>query len=222
MREMRTPSEDWENLLLLAASPERVTLVGFKQDSLRYLTGKTLGEVARMRGKSPEETAMDLVVLDDSRVQSVYHLMSEDNVERQLFLPWMSFGSDGSAIAPEGAFLNASPHPRAYGNVARLLGRYVRDQRVLSLEEAVRRLTSLPAENLKLRRRGKLEAGYFADVVVFDPATITDHATYEQPHQYATGVQHVFVNGVQVLRDGEHTGATPGRVVRGPGWRGWN
>jgi N-acyl-D-amino-acid deacylase len=221
-REMRTPSETWENLLLLAASPERVTLVGFKQDSLRYLTGKTLGEVARMRGKSPEETAMDLVVLDDSRVQSVYHLMSEENVERQLFLPWMSFGSDGSAIAPEGVFLNSSPHPRAYGNVARLLGRYVRDQRVLSLEEAIRRLTSLPAENLKLRRRGKLEPGYFADVVVFDPATITDHATYEQPHQYATGVAHVFVNGVHVLRDGEHTGATPGRVVRGPGWRGWN
>jgi N-acyl-D-amino-acid deacylase len=175
-----------------------------------------------MRGKSPEETAMDLVVLDDSRVQTVYHLMSEDNVERELFLPWMSFGSDGSAIAPEGPFLNSSPHPRAYGNVARLLGRYVRDQRVLSMEEAVRRLTSLPAGNLGIRRRGKLEPGFFADVVVFDPEAIADHATYEQPHQYATGMRHVFVNGVQVLKDGEHTGATPGRVVRGPGWRGWN
>jgi N-acyl-D-amino-acid deacylase len=221
-REMRTPTDEWENLYLLAASPERVALVGFKQDSLRYLTGKTLGEVARMRGKSPEETAMDLVVQDDSRVQCVYHLMSEENVERQLFLPWMSFGSDGSAIAPEGVFLGSSTHPRAYGNFARLLGRYVRDQRVLSLEEAVRRLTSLPASNLGLRRRGKLEAGYFADVVVFDPAEINDHATYEQPHQFATGVRHVFVNGVQVLQDGEHTGATPGRVVRGPGWTGWN
>jgi N-acyl-D-amino-acid deacylase len=218
-REMKTPTDAWENLYLLAASPERVVLVGFKQDSLRYLTGKTLGEAARMRGKSPEETAMDLVVLDDSRVSTVYFLMSEENVKKQLALPWMSFGSDGAALAPEGVFLNQSPHPRAYGTFARVLGRYVRDEKALSLEDAIRKLTSLPATNLGLLRRGRLEPGYFADLVVFDPATIADHATYELPHQYSTGVRHVFVNGVQVLRDGEHTGALPGRVVRGPGWK---
>ncbi|HEX7090951.1 MAG TPA: D-aminoacylase [Longimicrobiales bacterium] len=220
-REMTTPTNEWESLYLLAGSPERVILVGFKQDSLKYLTGKSLAEVARMRGKSPEETAMDLVIQDGSRVETVYFLMSEDNVKKQIALPWMSFGSDAGSLAPEGAFLKSNPHPRAYGNFARLLGKYVREEQVIPLEEAIRKLTSLPAENLKLRRRGALRPGYFADVVVFDPATITDHATFEEPHQLATGVIHVFVNGVQVLRDGEHTGAKPGRVVRGPGWTGW-
>jgi N-acyl-D-amino-acid deacylase len=220
--EMRTPTDEWESLYLLAGSPERVLLVGFKQDSLKHLTGKTLAEVAALRGTSPEETAMDLVIADDSRVGTVYFLMSEDNVRKQIALPWVSFGSDAGSIAPEGVFLESNPHPRAYGNFARLLGRYVRDEQIIPLQEAVRRLTSLPAGNLKLRRRGSLATGYFADVVVFDPAAITDHATFEQPHQLATGMRHVFVNGVQVLKDGEHTGATPGRVVRGPGWIGWN
>jgi N-acyl-D-amino-acid deacylase len=221
LEEMRTPTDEWESLYLLAGSPERVILVGFRQDSLKHLTGKSLAEVARRRGTSPEETAMDLVVQDESRVGTVYFLMSEENVRKQIRLPWMSFGSDASALAPEGEFLRSNPHPRAYGNFARLLGRYVRDEGLIPLEEAIRRLTSLPAENLGLRRRGALEPGYHADVVVFDPATIIDHATFEDPHQYATGVRHVWVNGVQVLRDGEHTGALPGRVVRGPGWLGW-
>lgn len=196
-------------------------LVGFKADSLKPLTGKTLAEVARMRGKSPEETAMDLVVADGSRVGTVYFLMSEENIRTQLALPWVSFCSDAEAPAPEGAFLKSNPHPRAYGTFARLLGQYVRDEKIVPLEEAVRRLTSLPASNLKIRRRGSLAAGNYADVVVFDPAKVRDNATFERPHQYATGMVHVFVNGAQVLKDGEHTGATPGRVVRGPGWTGW-
>jgi N-acyl-D-amino-acid deacylase len=175
--------------------------------------------VAKLRGTPPEETAMDLVVLDGSRVGTVYFLMSEENVRKQIPLPWVSFGSDAEAAAPEGVFLKSNPHPRAYGNFARLLGKYVRDEKLIPLEEAIRRLTALPAANLRIAGRGTLAPGFFADVVVFDPATITDHATYEQPHQYATGVVHVFVNGVQVLKDGEHTGATPGRVVRGPGWK---
>jgi N-acyl-D-amino-acid deacylase len=220
LREMRTPTDEWESLYLLAGSPEQVILVGFKQDSLKYLTGKSLAEVARLRRKSPEETAMDLVVQDDSRVGTVYFLMSEENVKKQIALPWMSFDSDAASLAPEGVFLRSNPHPRAYGNFARLLGKYVRDEKVIPLEEAIRRLTSWPAEVLKIRERGALKPGYFADIVVFDPATIRDHATFEKPHQYATGVQHVWVNGVQVLRDGEHTGAKPGRVVRGPGWHG--
>jgi N-acyl-D-amino-acid deacylase len=220
-REMRTPTDAWENLYLATGSPERVVLVGFKADSLKRYTGKTLAEVARLRGTSPEETAMDLVVRDGSRVGTVYFLMSEDNVRRQVRLPWMSFGSDAEALAPEGAFLESNPHPRAYGNFARVLGRYVRDEKLVPLEEAVRRLTSLPATNLGLRRRGMLRPGFHADVAVFDPARVQDHATFERPHQYSTGMVHVFVNGTQVLRDGEHTGATPGRVVRGPGWTGW-
>jgi N-acyl-D-amino-acid deacylase len=219
---MRTPTDAWESLYLLSGSPERVLLVAFKQDSLKYLTGKSLAEVAAMRGVSPEQAAMDLVVADDSRVGTVYFLMSEENVKRQIALPYMSFGSDAGSMATEGVFLRSNPHPRAYGNVARLLGKYVRDENVIPLEEAVRKLTSLPAANLKLRRRGALQVGHHADVVVFDPATITDHATFDQPHQYSTGVQHVFVNGVHVLKDGEHTGALPGRVVRGPGWTGWD
>lgn len=221
LREMRTPSSDWESLYLLAGSADRVVLTAFRQDSLKHLTGRTLADVAAARGTSPEETAMDLVVLDDSRVGAVYFLMSEDNVRRQIALPYMTFGSDAGSLATEGVFLRSNPHPRAYGNFARLLGHYVRDQKVITLEEAVRRLTSMPADNLKLRRRGSLAPGFHADVVVFDPAAIIDHATFEQPHQYATGVLHVFVNGVQVLKDGEHTGEKPGRVVRGPGWTGW-
>ena len=219
-REMRTPTDQWENFFTAVESPEQIILVGFRNDSLKPLTGKTLGEVARMRGKSPEETAMDLVIEDGSRVGTVYFLMSEENVRRQISIPWLSFGSDAAALAPEGAFLRTNPHPRAYGTFARLLGRYVRDERLVPLEEAIRKLTALPAENLKIVRRGALRPGHFADVVVFDPATVRDHATFERPHQYATGVVHVFVNGRQVLRNGEHTGAMPGRVVRGPGWRG--
>lgn len=219
-REMRTPTDAWENLLL-AAGPDNVLVVGFRNEKLRRYTGMTLAEVAEERGVSPETAAMDLVVEDSSRVGTVYFLMSEDNVRRQIALPWMSFGSDAGSLAPEGVFLNTNPHPRAYGNFARLLGRYVRDEGLIPLEEAVRRLTTLPASNLKLRRRGALKPGYFADVVVFDPKEIRDHATFAEPHQYATGVVHVFVNGTAVLRDGEHTGATPGRVVRGPGWTGW-
>jgi N-acyl-D-amino-acid deacylase len=217
--EMRTPTDKWENFFAAVESPEQILLVGFRNDSLKRLTGKSLAEVARMRGKSPEATAMDLVIEDGSRVQAVYFLMSEENVKREVGTPWVSFGSDAGALAPEGVFLKSSTHPRAYGNVARLLGKYVRDEKVIPLTEAIRRLTSLPANNLRISRRGLLKRGYFADVVVFDPMSIQDHATFEKPQQYATGVVHVFVNGVQVLRDGEHTGAKPGRVVRGPGWK---
>jgi len=218
-REMSTPTTAWESLYLAAGSPDRVLLVAFKQDKLKPLTGKTLAEVAKLRGTSPEETAMDLVVEDDSRVGTVYFLMSEDNIRKQLKLPWVSLGSDAESVAPEGVFLKSNPHPRAYGNFARLLGRYVRDEKLMPLEEGIRRLTSLPATNLKLDRRGLLKPGHFADVVVFDPGTIQDNATFDKPHQYSTGMQHVFVNGVQVLKAGEHTGATPGRFVRGPGYR---
>ena len=221
VEQMRTPSDEWENLLLAAGSAERVLLVGFKNDALKSLTGKSLAEVAALRGKSPEETAIDLVIEDESRVGTVYFLMSEDNVRRQTALPWMSFCSDAGSLAPAGVFLKSNPHPRAYGSFARLLAKYVRDERALTLAEAIRRLTSFPAENLRLRERGRLAPDYFADVVVFDPATIQDHATFADPHRYATGVRHVFVNGVQVLEDGEHTGELPGRVVRGPGWTGW-
>jgi N-acyl-D-amino-acid deacylase len=221
VKEMRTPSNDWENLLLLAGSADRVLLISFKNPKLKPLTGKTLAEVAKMRGKSPEETAMDLVIEDGSRVGTVYFLMSEDNVRREAALPWMSFGSDEASEAPEGVFLKSSSHPRAYGNFARVLAEYVRKDRVAALPDAIRRLTSLPATNLSLKQRGWLKPGYYADVVVFDPATIQDHATFEKPKQLATGVDDVFVNGVQVLKAGKHTGAKPGRVVRGPGWTGW-
>jgi len=218
-QEMSTPGDGWENTYHAAGAPENVLLVGFKNDALKPLTGKTLAQVAAMRGQSPEDTVMDLVIQDNSRVDVVYFTMSEDNVRRQIALPWMSFGSDGGSMATEGVFLKSSTHPRAYGNFARLLGKYVREEKIIPLQEAIRRLTSLPARNLKLDRRGSLAPGYFADVVVFDPARIKDHATFDQPHQYSTGVARVFVNGVQVLKDGEHTGAKPGRVVRGPGWK---
>ncbi len=221
IQEMRTPTDEWENLLLAAGSSDRVLLVGFKEEALKPLTGQTLSAVAALRGKSPEETAIELVIEDRSRVGTVYFLMSEENLRREVALPWMSFCSDFGSLAPEGPFLKSNPHPRAYGSFARLLARYVRQERVLPLEEAVRRLTALPAETLRLRQRGRLVPGSFADVVVFDPAAIQDHATFDQPHRYSTGVHHVFVNGVQVLARSEHTGALPGRVVRGPGWKGW-
>ena len=217
--EMQTDAQDWENLYYGAGSAENLLLVGFKADSLKKYTGQTLAEVAKVRGTDPEETAMDLVIQDGSRVGTVYFLMSEDNVRKQIALPWVSFGSDAEAPAPEGVFLKSSTHPRAYGNFARLLGKYVREEQIIPLEEAIRKLTSLPTGNLKIRKRGLLKPGYYADLVVFDPTRIEDHATFEQPHQYATGVTHVFVNGVQVLKDGEHTGATPGRFVKGPGWK---
>ncbi len=219
LQEMRTPTDKWENLLLNAGNPEGVLLLGFTNDSLKRYTGKTLGAVATIYGKTPEETAMDLVITDSTRVEAAYFLMSEDNIKRQITLPYVSFGSDAGSPAAEGFFLKYKDHPRAYGNFARLLGKYVRDEKVIPLEEAIRKLTSLPAGNLKVSRRGSLAPGYFADVVIFDPVKIQDHATFENPHQYSTGMVHVFVNGTQVLKDGDHTGARPGRVVRGPGWK---
>ena len=219
-KEMSSSGTDWENLFRAAGSPDKILLVGFKSAALKPMTGKTLAQVAEERKLLPEETVMDLVVEDGSRVEAVYFLMSEENIQKKLRLPWVSFCSDETSLAPEGVFLKSNPHPRAYGNFARLLSRYVRDEKVLSLQEAIRRLTSLPAGNLKLGRRGVIQKGHFADLVIFDPETIQDHATYERPHQYSTGVTDVFVNGVPVLRDGEHTGAMPGRVVRGPGWTG--
>ena len=218
LAEMRAPGKDWENLLYAAGSAQKVLLVAFTNDKLKPLTGKTLAEVARMRGKSPEETAIDLVVEDHSRVGTVYFLMSEDNVKLGLAQPWVALGSDEGSYLPEGAFLKFQPHPRAYGNFARFLGTYVRDEHVATLADAIRRLSALPAQNLKLRDRGELRPGAYADIVIFDPATIADHATYDRPQQFATGVRDVFVNGVQVLRNGEHTGARPGQVVRGPGY----
>jgi N-acyl-D-amino-acid deacylase len=218
-QEMRTPTDKWENFFAAVESPEKIILAGFKADSLKPLTGKSLAEVAKLRGKSPEETAMDLVIEDGSRVGTIYFLMSEDNVRREIAIPWVSFGSDAEAPAPEGVFMKSSTHPRAYGNVARLLGRYVRDEKIVPLEEAVRRLTSFPAANLKIKDRGSIKAGYFADIAIFDPKMVNDKATFESPHQYSTGMVHVFVNGAQVLRNGEHTGAMPGKVVRGPGWK---
>ena len=217
--EMVAQQDDWENLMQ-GATPEGSLLVEFRNPDLRGYIGRTLADVAAERGTSAQKTAMDLVVEDGSRVQVVYFLMSEDNVKRQIALPWVSFDSDAGSMAPEPPFTDGSTHPRAYGNFARLLGKYVREEGVIPLEEAIRKLTSLPTTNLGISDRGMLAEGYYADVVVFDPATIIDHATFEDPHQYSTGVVHVFVNGGQVLRDGEHTGATPGRVVRGPGWTG--
>jgi len=200
-------------------SPEKILLVGFKNEKLRHLIGKTLAEIAAERGKSPGETVVDLIYEDDSRIQAVYFSMSEENIKKKIALPFMSFCSDAGSYATEGVFLNKSTHPRAYGSFARLLGKYVREEKIITLEEAIRKLTSQPAQNLKIKKRGMLKEGYFADVVIFDPDKITDNATFKQPHQYATGMIHVLVNGKQVLKDGEHTGALPGRVVRGPGWK---
>jgi len=214
---IRSGGTDWENLYVAAGSPDRVILVGFKNEKLKPLTGKTLAEVAKLRGEDPVDTIMNLVLEDRSRVGTVYFLMSEDNLRKQIALPWVSFGSDAGSIAPELPFIKSSTHPRAYGNFSRLLGRYVREEKVIPLEEAIRKLTGLPATNLELDRRGFLREGMFADVTVFDPLAIVDRATFEKPHQFATGVRHVFVNGGHVLENGEHTGAKPGRVVHGPG-----
>jgi N-acyl-D-amino-acid deacylase len=215
--EVQVDSKEWENLYVAAGSPDKILLVGFKSEKLKALTGKTLAEVAKMRGKDPIDTAMDLIAEDESRISTVYYLMSEENVKKELRKPWISFGSDEASQAPEPPFTKSNPHPRAYGNFVRVLGKYARDEKVLSLSDAIHRLSGLPATNLGLDHRGFLKEGMFADVVVFDPATITDHATFEKPHQYATGMKHVFVNGMQVIKDGEHTGAKPGRALWGPG-----
>jgi N-acyl-D-amino-acid deacylase len=214
---VQVDSDKWENLYLMAGSPDKILLVGFKSEKLKPLTGKTLAEVAKMRGKDPIDTAMDLIAEDESRISTVYYLMSEENVKKELAKPWISFCSDEASQAPEPPFTKSNPHPRAYGNFARVIGNYVRDEKVLSMADAIHRLSGLPATNLGLDHRGFLKEGMFADVVVFDPATVTDHATFEKPHQYATGVKHVFVNGVQVIKNGEHTGAKPGRALWGPG-----
>lgn len=215
---MDSNASDWENLYHGAESPDKVLLLGFKHDSLKKYNGKTLGDVAKMWKKSPEETAMDLIVKDSTRIEVAYFLMNEDNVKKQIALPWVSFGSDEASYTTEGVFLKSNAHPRAYGNFIRVLGRYSRDEKVITLQDAIRKLAYLPATNLKLKKRGALLKGYFADVVVFDPAKVTDHASYEKPHQYATGVTDVFVNGTQVLKDGVHTGAKPGRFIKGPGF----
>jgi N-acyl-D-amino-acid deacylase len=215
--QVQTPTNDWENMYLAAAGPEHIILVQFKSEKLKPLTGKTLAEIAKMRGKDPIDTAIDLIAEDESRIGAVYFMISEDNIKKELAKPWISFGSDEASQAPEGVFLKSNPHPRAYGNFARLLGEYVRDEKVIPMSEAIRRLSGLPATNLGLDHRGFIKEGMFADVVVFDSATIADRATFEKPHQYAVGVKHVFVNGAQVLKDGEHTGAKPGRALWGPG-----
>lgn len=215
--EVRKPSNEWENMYLAVGSPDKILLAGFKSEKLKPLTGKSLAEVAKMRGTDPVETIMDLISEDESRIDSIYFMMSEENVKKELAKPWISFGSDEASQAPEGVFLKSNPHPRAYGNFARVLGKYVREEKVISLGEAVRRLSALPANNLALDHRGMIKEGMFADVVVFDRATVADRATFDKPHQYAVGVKHVFVNGAQVLKDGEHTGAKPGRALWGPG-----
>ena len=215
--QVKIDSNEWENLYLAAGSPDKILLVGFKSEKLKPLTGKSLAEVAEMRGKDPIATIMDLIAEDESRIDTIYFLMSEENVKKEIAKPWISFGSDEASQAPEGVFLKSNPHPRAYGNFARVLGKYVREEKVIPLAEAVRRLSGLPATNLGLDHRGFIKEGMFADVVVFDPATIADRATFEKPHQYAIGMKQVFVNGVQVIKDGEHTGAKPGRALWGPG-----
>lgn len=221
LKEMITPTNAWENLYL-GAGADNIICAGFKQDSLKYLTGKRLSEIARLRNKTPEETILDLIIQDHSRIEVIYFLMSEDNVKKEIKLPYMTFGSDASSMAPEGVFLKSSTHPRAYGNFAKLLGTYVRDENVITLEEAIHKLSGLAAARLKLKKRGELRVGNYADIVVFDPATIKANATYEQPHQLASGVSDVFVNGVQTLKDGVHTGAKSGRAVFGPGYKGGN
>ncbi len=218
-KEISTPNDTWENMYLECRGGKNMILMSFKNEALKPLTGKTLAEVAEMRATDEIDTMMDLVVEDETRIGTVFFNMTEDNLRRQLQRPWVCLGSDADSLAPEGVFLKSGVHPRAYGNFARFLGKYVRDEKILPLQEAVRRLTSLPANTLKLEKRGRLAAGYYGDVVIFDPQKIQDHATYANPHQYSTGVVHVFVNGTQVLQDGEHTGALPGRIVRGPGWK---
>jgi len=218
IKEMTTPTNAWENLYL-GAGPDNIICAGFKQDSLKYLTGKRLSEIAKMRHTTPEATIIDLVIQDHSRVEVIYFLMSEDNVKKEVRLPYMSFGSDAASMAPEGVFLKSSTHPRSYGNFARLLDTYVRAEKVIPLQEAIYKLSGLAAARLKLKKRGELRAGYYADVVIFDPAAVRANATYEKPHQLATGISGVFVNGVEVLKDGQHTGAKPGRAVYGAGYK---
>jgi N-acyl-D-amino-acid deacylase len=219
LKEMVTPTNEWENLYLSVGGSQNIICIGFKQDSLKYLTGKRLNEIAKMRNKSPEETILDLIIQDHSRIEVIYFMMSEDNVKKEIKLPFTSFGSDEASTAPEGVFLKSSAHPRAYGTFAKLLGQYVRDEKLISLEEAVHKLSGLPAGQLHLKKRGTLQNGNYADLVVFDPATVKANSTYENPHQFATGLIDVFVNGTQVLKDGNHTGAKPGRVVHGPGYK---
>ena len=216
---MNTNATDWENLYYGAGTPDNVLLLGFKQDSLKKYTGKTLAAVAKLRGSSPEETAMDLIVQDSTRVSVAFFLMNEENVKKQVALPWLSFGSDEGSYSPEGVFLKSNPHPRAYGNFTRVLGKYSRDEKIISLAEAIRKLSKLPATNLKLKNRGELKVGNFADIVIFNPAKVQDNATFDKPHQYSTGITDVFVNGIQVLKNGEHTHAKPGRFIKGPGWK---
>jgi len=218
VKEMNTKTDKWENFYYAVGTPENILVVGFKQDSLKKYTGKTLGQLAQLFGKSPEETAMDLIIKDSTRVDCIYFLMNEENVKKQLAIPWLSFGSDEGSYTNEGVFLKSNAHPRAYGNFARILGKYCRDEKLISLQEAIRKLSNLPAKNLKIKKRGELKVGNYADIVIFDPSKIKDNATFEKPHQYAEGMIHVFVNGVQVLKDGEHTGAKPGRFVKGPGY----
>jgi N-acyl-D-amino-acid deacylase len=216
---MNTNAQDWENTYYQAGGAKGVLFVGFKRDSLRKYIGKTLEEVAAIRGRSPEETAMDLIVEDSTRIQVVYSSMNDGNVKKEMALPWVCFGSDAGSAAPEGVFLLSSTHPRAYGNFSRVIGKYVREEQALNLQAAIYKLSKLPATNLKLQRRGELKTGNYADIVIFDPKTVQDHATYEKPQQYATGVTDVFVNGVQVIKNGEHSGATPGRFIKGPGYK---
>jgi N-acyl-D-amino-acid deacylase len=218
-KEMNTKTDKWENFFYGVGTPENILVVGFKQDSLKKYTGKTLARLAKEFGKSPEETAMDLIIKDSTRVECIYFLMNEENVKKQVAVPWVSFGSDEGSYTTEGIFLKSMAHPRAYGCFARVLGKYCRDEKLISLQEAIRKLSYLPAKNLNLQKRGDLKVGNYADIVIFDPAKVKDNATFEKPHQYAEGIIHVFVNGTQVLKDGVHTGAKPGRFVKGPGNR---
>lgn len=219
IKDMNAKTDKWENFFYAVGKPENILVVGFKQDSLKKYIGKSLAEVAKLRGASAEETAMDLIVQDSTRVDCVYFLMDENNIKKQIAIPWVSFGSDEGSYEPAGNFLKFNPHPRAYGNFARVLGKYVREEKIISLQEAIRKLAKLPATNLKIHKRGEIKAGNYADIVIFDPARIKDNATFEQPHQYAEGMIHVFVNGIQVLKEGQHTGAKPGRFIKGPGYK---
>jgi N-acyl-D-amino-acid deacylase len=218
IKDMNSKTDLWENFFYAVGTPENILVVGFKQDSLKKYIGKSLAAVAKIRGKSAEETAMDLIVQDSTRVDCIFFLMDENNVKKQIAIPWLSFGSDEGSYEPAGVFLKSNPHPRAYGNFSRVLSKYVREEKIISLSEAIRKLSKLPATNLKIQKRGELKAGNYADIVIFDPAIIKDKATFEKPHQYAEGMLHVFVNGIQVLKEGEHTGAKPGRFVKGPGY----
>lgn len=216
---MHTNANDWENLYYGSGGPENILLLQFKQDSLKKFTGKTLAEVAKIRGTTPEETAMDLIVQDSTRVGVAYFLMDENNIKKEVALPWVSFGSDEGSYTPAGVFLKSNAHPRAYGCFARVIGKYTRDEKLMTLQQAIFKLAKLPATNINLKKRGVLTVGNYADVIIFDPNAVQDHATYDKPHQYATGVSDVFVNGVQVLKNNEHTGASPGRFLKGPGYK---